>query len=177
MGGNDSVTFDVAGSTNTAPTIGGNDQVTITANNSTNTLNLGEGNNTVNDSSNGSTVTLTTGGGNDTVNLTGNATGTFNLTMGGGTDVAIESADVVLMQNSLQSLANAILLSRATVRNIKQNLFGAFIYNSLAIPVAAGVLFPLTGLLLNPMIAGAAMALSSVTVVANARRLAKIELG
>jgi len=97
--------------------------------------------------------------------------------MGGGTDVAIESADVVLMQNSLQSLANAILLSRATVRNIKQNLFGAFIYNSLAIPVAAGVLFPLTGLLLNPMIAGAAMALSSVTVVANARRLAKIELG
>lgn len=97
--------------------------------------------------------------------------------MGGGTDVAIESADVVLMQNSLQSLANAILLSRATVINIKQNLFGAFVYNSLAIPVAAGVLFPLTGLLLNPMIAGAAMALSSVTVVANARRLAKIELG
>jgi len=96
--------------------------------------------------------------------------------MGGGTDVAIESADVVLMQNSLQSVANAILLSRATVRNIKQNLFGAFIYNTLAIPVAAGVLFPFVGVLLNPMIAGAAMALSSVTVVANARRLAKIGL-
>lgn len=96
--------------------------------------------------------------------------------MGGGTDVAIESADVVLMQNSLDAVANAILLSRATVRNIKQNLFGAFIYNSLAIPVAAGVLFPLTGVLLNPMIAGAAMALSSVTVVGNARRLAKLKL-
>jgi len=96
--------------------------------------------------------------------------------MGGGTDVAIESADVVLMQNSLDSVANAILLSRATVRNIKQNLFGAFIYNSLAIPVAAGVLFPFTGALLNPMIAGAAMALSSVTVVGNARRLAKLKL-
>lgn len=97
--------------------------------------------------------------------------------MGGGTDVAIESADVVLMQNSLNSVANAILLSRATVRNIKQNLFGAFVYNSLAIPVAAGVLFPVMGVLLNPMIAGAAMALSSVTVVANARRLAKVQLG
>lgn len=96
--------------------------------------------------------------------------------MGGGTDVAIESADVVLMQNSLDSVANAILLSRATVRNIKQNLFGAFIYNSLAIPIAAGVLFPFTGALLNPMIAGAAMALSSVTVVGNARRLAKLKL-
>jgi Cu+-exporting ATPase len=96
--------------------------------------------------------------------------------MGGGTDVAIESADVVLMQNSLHSVANAIQLSRATVRNIKQNLFGAFIYNTLAIPVAAGVLYPLLGVLLNPMIAGAAMALSSVTVVGNARRLAKVKL-
>ena len=96
--------------------------------------------------------------------------------MGGGTDVAIESADVVLMQNSLHSVANAIQLSRATVRNIKQNLFGAFIYNTLAIPVAAGLLYPLLGVLLNPMIAGAAMALSSVTVVGNARRLAKMNL-
>lgn len=96
--------------------------------------------------------------------------------MGGGTDVAIESADVVVMQNSLHSVANAIQLSRATVRNIKQNLFGAFIYNTLAIPVAAGVLYPLLGVLLNPMIAGAAMALSSVTVVGNARRLAKVKL-
>ncbi len=96
--------------------------------------------------------------------------------MGGGTDVAIESADVVLMQNSLHSVANAIQLSRATVRNIKQNLFGAFIYNTLAIPVAAGALYPLMGVLLSPMIAGAAMALSSVTVVGNARRLAKVRL-
>jgi Cu+-exporting ATPase len=96
--------------------------------------------------------------------------------MGGGTDVAIAAADVVLMQNSLHSVANAISLSRATVRNIKQNLFGAFFYNVAAIPVAAGVLYPLLGLLLNPMIAGAAMALSSVTVVSNARRLASIKL-
>lgn len=96
--------------------------------------------------------------------------------MGAGTDVAIESADVVLMQNSLHSVANAIQLSRATVRNIKQNLFGAFIYNTLAIPVAAGVLYPLLGVLLNPMIAGAAMALSSVTVVGNARRLGRVNL-
>ncbi len=96
--------------------------------------------------------------------------------MGGGTDVAIAAADVALMQNSLHSVANAISLSRATVRNIKQNLFGAFFYNVAAIPVAAGVLYPLLGLLLNPMIAGAAMALSSVTVVSNARRLASIKL-
>ncbi|QJD71315.1 heavy metal translocating P-type ATPase [Marinobacterium sp. LSUCC0821] len=96
--------------------------------------------------------------------------------MGGGTDVAIAAADVALMQNSLHSVANAISLSRATVRNIKQNLFGAFFYNVAAIPVAAGVLYPLLGLLLNPMIAGAAMALSSVTVVSNARRLASTKL-
>ena len=96
--------------------------------------------------------------------------------MGGGTDVAIAAADVALMQNSLHSVANAISLSRATVRNIKQNLFGAFFYNVAAIPVAAGVLYPFLGLLLNPMIAGAAMALSSVTVVSNARRLASIKL-
>ena len=96
--------------------------------------------------------------------------------MGGGTDVAIAAADVALMQNSLHSVANAISLSRATVRNIKQNLFGAFFYNVAAIPVAAGVLYPLLGLLLNPMIAGAAMALSSVSVVSNARRLASIKL-
>lgn len=91
--------------------------------------------------------------------------------MGSGTDVAISSADVTLMRSSLLSVVDAIGISRATVRNIKQNLFGAFIYNTLAIPVAAGVLYPLIGLLLNPAIAGAAMALSSVTVVTNARRL------
>ena len=91
--------------------------------------------------------------------------------LGTGTDVAMETADVTLMRGSLHGVANAIEISNATVRNIKQNLFGAFIYNSLGIPVAAGVLYPLLGMLLNPMIAGAAMAMSSVTVVSNANRL------
>jgi Cu+-exporting ATPase len=93
------------------------------------------------------------------------------LAIGTGTDVAIESADVALMRGSLHGVADAIAVSAATVRNIKQNLFGAFVYNTLGIPIAAGVLFPLFGLLLNPMIAGAAMAMSSVTVVSNANRL------
>lgn len=91
--------------------------------------------------------------------------------IGSGTDVAIESADVTLMRGSLHGVADAIAVSQATVRNIKQNLFGAFIYNTLGIPVAAGALFPVLGVLLNPMIAGAAMAASSVTVVSNANRL------
>lgn len=91
--------------------------------------------------------------------------------IGGGTDVAIESADVTLMRGSLHGVPDAIAISRATVRNIKQNLFGAFIYNTLGIPVAAGILYPFVGMLLNPMIAGAAMAMSSVTVVSNANRL------
>lgn len=91
--------------------------------------------------------------------------------IGNGTDVAIESADMVLIRNSLHSVADAIELSRATLSNIRQNLFGAFIYNSLGIPIAAGILFPFTGLLLSPVIAGAAMAFSSVTVVTNANRL------
>lgn len=91
--------------------------------------------------------------------------------IGSGTDVAIESADVTLMTNSLHGVANAMEISSATVRNIKQNLFGAFIYNSVGVPIAAGVLFPVMGLLLNPMFAGAAMAMSSVTVVSNANRL------
>ena len=91
--------------------------------------------------------------------------------IGTGTDVAIESADVALMRGSLHGVADAIAISSATVRNIKQNLFGAFFYNILGIPIAAGALYPLFGLLLNPMIAGAAMALSSVTVVSNANRL------
>jgi len=91
--------------------------------------------------------------------------------IGSGTDVAIESAGVTLMRGSLHGVADAIEISKATVRNIKQNLFGAFVYNSLGIPVAAGLLFPFTGLLLNPVIAGAAMAMSSLTVVSNANRL------
>jgi Cu+-exporting ATPase len=91
--------------------------------------------------------------------------------IGSGTDVAIESADITLMRGSLNSVVDAIAISKATVRNIKQNLFGAFIYNSLGIPLAAGVLYPLMGILLNPMIAGGAMAMSSLTVVSNANRL------
>ncbi|WP_295803461.1 heavy metal translocating P-type ATPase [uncultured Microbulbifer sp.] len=91
--------------------------------------------------------------------------------IGAGTDVAIETADVTLMRSSLHGAADAIELSRATLRNIKQNLFGAFIYNTLGIPIAAGVLYPFTGALLSPVIAGAAMAFSSVTVVSNANRL------
>ena len=93
------------------------------------------------------------------------------LAMGGGTDIAIESAGITLVRGSLHGVADAVALSRATVANIRQNLFGAFIYNTLGIPLAAGVLYPLTGLLLNPMLAGAAMALSSFTVVTNANRL------
>lgn len=91
--------------------------------------------------------------------------------IGSGTDVAIESADITLMRGSLYGVADAITVSRATLRNIKQNLLGAFIYNSFGIPIAAGVLYPMLGILLNPMIAGAAMAMSSVTVVTNANRL------
>ena len=91
--------------------------------------------------------------------------------IGTGTDVAIESADVTLIGGSLLGVLDAIRISRATVRNIRQNLFGAFVYNTLGIPIAAGALYPLIGMLLNPMIAGAAMALSSVTVVSNANRL------
>jgi Cu+-exporting ATPase len=91
--------------------------------------------------------------------------------IGTGTDVAIEAADITLMSGSLKGVAYAIEISRATMRNAKQSLAGAFIYNTLGIPVAAGVLFPFFGLLLSPIIAGAAMAASSVTVVTNANRL------
>lgn len=105
------------------------------------------------------------------------ATSDVGFAIGTGTDVAIESADITLMRGSLNSVADAIFISRATVCNIKQNLFGAFIYNSLGIPIAAGALYPVMGLLLNPMIAGAAMAMSSVTVVMNANRLRFLKTG
>ncbi|OEY67919.1 Cu+ exporting ATPase [Marinobacter sp. X15-166B] len=91
--------------------------------------------------------------------------------IGTGTDVAIESASITLMRGSLHGVPDAIEISRATVRNIHQNLFGAFIYNTLGIPVAAGVLYPFWGVLMSPILAGAAMSLSSVTVVTNANRL------
>ncbi|RIZ64741.1 MAG: Cu(2+)-exporting ATPase [Methylococcales bacterium] len=93
------------------------------------------------------------------------------MAIGTGTDVAIESADIVILQGSLLKIPEIISLSKATVINIKQNLAGAFFYNIISIPVAAGLLYPMFGILLNPMIAGAAMALSSVTVVTNANRL------
>ncbi|MBL7003330.1 MAG: copper-translocating P-type ATPase [Gammaproteobacteria bacterium] len=91
--------------------------------------------------------------------------------IGSGTDVAIENADVTLAGNSLNNVSTAIAISTATIKNIKQNLFGAFIYNVIGIPLAAGLFFPLTGWLLNPMFASFAMAMSSVTVVTNANRL------
>jgi len=98
-------------------------------------------------------------------------TADVGLAIGAGTDVAIESADIVLMRSSLMDIVDAAALSRATLRNIRQNLFWAFFYNAIGIPVAAGVLYPAFGITLNPMIAAAAMSLSSVCVVSNALRL------
>lgn len=99
------------------------------------------------------------------------------IAMGTGTDVAIETADVALIKGDLRSIARARLLSRATMRNIRQNLFFAFIYNSLGVPVAAGLLYPLFGILLSPMLAAVAMSFSSVSVIMNALRLRGTRLG
>jgi Cu+-exporting ATPase len=98
------------------------------------------------------------------------------VAMGTGADVAMESAAVTLIKGDLQGIVRARHLSRATMRNIRQNLFFAFIFNALAVPIAAGVLYPAFGLLLNPMIASAAMSLSSVTVISNALRLRRIPI-
>ena len=98
------------------------------------------------------------------------------IAMGTGTDVAIESAGVTLVKGDLAAIARARKLSAATMRNIRENLFFAFIYNALGVPVAAGVLYPAFGLLLSPIIAAAAMALSSVSVVANALRLRTVRI-
>ncbi|MHB1399566.1 MAG: heavy metal translocating P-type ATPase [Trichloromonadaceae bacterium] len=98
------------------------------------------------------------------------------IAMGTGTDVAMQSAGITLLKGDLRGIAKAIRLSRATMRNIRQNLFFAFLYNALGIPVAAGVLYPYFGLLLSPIIAGAAMSLSSVSVISNALRLRKVKL-
>jgi Cu+-exporting ATPase len=96
--------------------------------------------------------------------------------MGSGTDIAIESGDVTLVKGDLRAIARARNLSRATMRNIRQNLFFAFIYNLLGVPIAAGILYPFAGLLLQPVFAAAAMSFSSVSVIANALRLRRVKL-
>ena len=104
------------------------------------------------------------------------AQASVGIAMGTGTDVAIESAGVTLVKGDLRAIVKAIRLSRATMRNIRQNLFFAFVYNAVGVPVAAGVLYPFFGLLLSPVFAAAAMAMSSVSVVTNALRLRKVRL-
>jgi Cu+-exporting ATPase len=99
------------------------------------------------------------------------------IAMGTGTDIAIESAGIVLVKGDLHGIVRARNLSRATMRNIRQNLWFAFLYNSLGVPIAAGILYPFFGLLLSPMIASAAMTMSSVSVISNALRLRTVKLG
>jgi P-type Cu+ transporter len=96
--------------------------------------------------------------------------------MGTGADVALESAGVTLVKGDLQAIVRARRLSRATMRNIRQNLFFALVYDGVGVPLAAGVLYPIFGLLLSPMIASAAMSLSSVSVIGNALRLRRVRL-
>jgi Cu+-exporting ATPase len=98
------------------------------------------------------------------------------IAMGTGTDVAIQSAGITLVKGDLQGIVKALSLSRGVMKNIRQNLFFAFVYNAVGVPIAAGILYPVMGLLLNPMIAGAAMSFSSLSVVSNALRLRKVKL-